>query len=252
VEKRPGVDRRSSGRPGLGLSGTGRALAAGPNATQVAPSGVHRSKGTDAAEASSRATGSTPDPDRTGSLLSRWHSPHGIEARQLVEGLRNGWRHHLGDGADETSSVRTAMLSVLGFGRGSQWRVRRSPLGVSENTVLRHGAPGWQQQAEAVGSCSAEAAWSTGSGLVRSEVYRLYPRYAAAEWILWMKPGRGLWHLGAQRRQRCRPSGQRRGQQHRLDGEVSAESASRTTLAGRVSARPAGWGTTTAGGQRPQ
>jgi hypothetical protein len=78
------------------------------------------------------------------------------------------------------------------------------------------------------GSCSAEAAWSTGSGLVRSEVYRLYPRYAAAEWILWMKPGRGLWHFGAQRRQRCRSSGRRRGQQHRLGGVASAESASRT------------------------
>jgi hypothetical protein len=41
-------------------------LTAGPNATRVAPSGVHRSKGTDAAKASRRETGGTPDPDHAG------------------------------------------------------------------------------------------------------------------------------------------------------------------------------------------
>jgi hypothetical protein len=43
-----------------------------------------------------------------------------------------------------------------------------------EDAVLRHGAPGWQQQVEVV-NCSAEATWSPGSGLVRSEVNRLVP-----------------------------------------------------------------------------
>ena len=141
VEKRPGVDRRSSLRTNLGLRAEGRALAAGPNAMQVAPSGVHRSKGTDAARRH-RATGTTL------ATPPRW------------------WR--------KTPSVRTAMRSVFGFGRRRRWRVRRSSLGVSEHAVLRHSAPGWQQQAEA-GSCSAEATWRPGSGLERSEVNRLVP-----------------------------------------------------------------------------
>jgi hypothetical protein len=66
------------------------------------------------------------------------------------------------------------MLSVFGFGRRRRWRVRRSSLGVSEHAVLRHSAPGWQQQVEA-GSCSAEATWRPGSGLDRNEVNRLVP-----------------------------------------------------------------------------
>jgi hypothetical protein len=126
--------------PGPRFRRQGRALAAGPNATQVAPSGVHRSKGTDAARRH-RATGTTL------AASPRW------------------WR-----GA---SSVRTDAVG-FGFGRHRRWRMRRSPLGVSEHAVFRHSAPGWQQQVEAV-SCSAEATWSPGSGLVRSEVNRLVP-----------------------------------------------------------------------------
>ena len=142
----------------------GRVLAAGPNAMQVSPSGVHRSKGTDAARRH-RATGPAL------AAPPRW------------------WRR--------ASSLRTEMLSVSasvdddGGECGGHLRV-------SEHAVLRHGAPGWQQQVE-VANCSAEATWSPGSGLVKRGQPTCTPDTRRRGRILWMKPGRSLWHLGAQR-----------------------------------------------------
>jgi hypothetical protein len=243
---------------------------------QVAPSGVRRSKGTDAVEALRRETGVTLGPDQlwcvqthqtairasarkvAGSLLSGWNSPHSAQAGRPAEVLRERRGDALGAGGITSVVARTILLQTAHDAVRDWLRPGRAVAGVAVTSrgERRRGA-------------SARRAWLAtaggsgkllGGGSVQSRLWSgatrslpiCTPGTRRREWTLWMKHGRGLRHLGARRRQRRRPSGRKRGQRHRPGGVASAELASRTTQQVVPRYGSGEWGTTTAGGQRPQ
>jgi hypothetical protein len=176
VEERPGVDRRSSRSSDLGPSSEGRALAAGPNAMQVAPSGVHRSKGTDAVRRH-RATGTTL------ATPPRWWRKTFFSPRSDAVGVRLRSTQAVAGAAVTSRGERTrgapARRAWLATAGGSGKLLG----GDSVETRLRLGAKRGQP------TCT--------------------PGTRRHGWTLWMKPGRSLWHLGAQRWQCRKPSGRR-------------------------------------------
>jgi len=287
VDRRKTGKRRP--RPGqqTALSVGGRAKRDGR-----ASSDASTSKGTDAVKASGRATGKALGPDRAvhfgacQPIASRcgwlWRacSPDGIAPRNNRPGNRSGRSRNGAEaqgqpcgeasGAGGTAPVvaRTNPLqsdhdaAEAGFGRKKQWQDRRPGSRVGSNTrcfgTSRLAGSSRRERVSGIGGSFAHPRpqfWHS------REVTVLYPRHTAAR----LRKKRGSWsstslavyeggiaadpRVGRRSRFRQALRCQRRSQGGVRQRASASRATSRSSCFGTARQR---WGTTTAGGQRPQ